>query len=113
MASRQPGDTTKIIPPPRRGPRWIDLALAAVAGSLVTVLVLALLFFATQGSRVLPSASSASPSATSSPSELATSSPAQTTRPTTAATTPPTDSPAPTPPPATTRAATAVPTLPA
>ena len=27
-------DTTKIIPPPRQGPRWIDLILAAVAGGL-------------------------------------------------------------------------------
>jgi cytoskeletal protein RodZ len=34
------GDTTKLIPPPPRGPRWIDLALAAVAGALLTLLVI-------------------------------------------------------------------------
>src|SRR5207253_10542603 len=33
-------DTTKIIPPPRHGPRWIDLILAAVAGGLVTLLLI-------------------------------------------------------------------------
>ena len=34
-------DTTKIIPPPqRRGPRWIDLILAAVAGGLLTLLLI-------------------------------------------------------------------------
>ena len=37
-------DTTKIIPPPRRGPRAIDLVLAAVAGSLITVLAIVVLF---------------------------------------------------------------------
>jgi len=33
-------DTTKIIPPPRRGPRWIDLILAAVAGGLLMLLLI-------------------------------------------------------------------------
>jgi hypothetical protein len=33
-------DTTKIIPPPRRGPRWVDLILAAVAGGLLTLLLI-------------------------------------------------------------------------
>ena len=36
-------DTTKIIPPPRRGPRWIDLILAAVAGGLLTLLLIGVL----------------------------------------------------------------------
>src|SRR5690348_15098852 len=37
-------DTTKILPPPRRGPRWVDLVLAAVVGSLATVVLFYLLF---------------------------------------------------------------------
>jgi len=37
-------DTTKIIPPPSRGgPRWIDLVLAAVAGGLLTLLLIGVL----------------------------------------------------------------------
>lgn len=111
------GDTTKIIPPPRRGPRWIDLALAAVAGSLFTIVAIALLFLGNQGAHLLPSAASPSPSASALPS--LSSAPAATARasaaPTTAA---PTDTPAATtaaptvtPQPATTRPATPAPTI--
>jgi len=64
-------DTTKIIPPPRRGPRWIDLILAAVAGGLVTLLLVGVLFtggfsrFAGASASPSPSASvSASPTIT-------------------------------------------------
>ena len=64
-------DTTKIIPPSRRGPRWIDLILAAVAGGLLTLLLIGVLLggglsrFA--GTSSSPSRS-ASPSASPSPS---------------------------------------------
>jgi len=58
-------DTTKIIPPPRQGPRWIDLILAAVAGGLVTLLLIGILF---TGGLSRFAGASASPSASVSPS---------------------------------------------
>ena len=64
-------DTTKIIPPPRHGPRWIDLILAAVAGGLVTLLLVGVVLggglsrFAGASASPSPSASvSASPTIT-------------------------------------------------
>src|SRR5207247_5488278 len=60
-------DTTKIIPPPRQGPRWVDLILAAVAGGLVTLLLIGVMF--TGGfSRFAGATASPSPSASVSPS---------------------------------------------
>ena len=64
-------DTTKIIPPPRRGPRWVDLILAAVAGMLLTLLLIGLLvgggLSRLAGATASPSPSP-SPSASPSPS---------------------------------------------
>src|SRR5256885_13176992 len=64
-------DRTKIIPPPRQGPRWIDLILAAVAGGLVTLLLIGVVLggglsrFAGASASPSPSASvSASPTIT-------------------------------------------------
>lgn len=52
-------DTTKIIPPPLRGgPRWIDLVLAAVAGGLLTLLLIGVLI---TGGRSRFAGTSASP----------------------------------------------------
>ena len=65
------GDTTKIIPPQRRGPRYVDLVLAAIAGSLATVLVIALLFLGNSRFGILPASSSPSPSASASASPSA------------------------------------------
>jgi hypothetical protein len=109
-------DTTKLIPPPRRGPRWIDLVLAAVAGALLVLVVLGVLTrFPARLAGATPSPSlTASPSSTSSPSPSitiviqtaaptteapsATPSPAPTTAPPTPAPTtpPPTGTPRPT-----------------
>src|SRR6185503_10224553 len=82
------GDTTKIIPPPRRGPRGVDLLLAAVAGSLVTVLAIVVLFLGNRA-QVLPTSSSPSPSASAS----ASASPTSTIRISVPTTAPPTDTP--------------------
>jgi hypothetical protein len=67
-------DTTKIIPPPRRGPRWIDLILAALAGGLLTLLLIGVILggglsrlngaSASPSPSPSPSAASPSPSAT-------------------------------------------------
>ena len=98
MADTPSGDTTKVIPPPRRGPRYVDLALAAVAGSLATVLVIGVLFLGSQRVQVLPSASSsATPSASASSSASASFSPIQINTPTPVATPVPTPVPTQTP----------------
>jgi hypothetical protein len=60
-------DTTKIIPPPQRGTRWIDLILAALAGALLTLLLIGVLLSGGVA-RFAGSSASPSPSASSAPS---------------------------------------------
>lgn len=95
MTVRTPsGNTTKIVPPPRRGPKTIDLVLAAVAGSLLTLLAIGVLYLGNQQARVLQSTSTPSPTA-SAPISLP---PVATARITIApSSAPPTDTPAATP----------------
>jgi cytoskeletal protein RodZ len=85
------GDTTKIIPPPRRGPKTVDLVLAAVAGSLLTLLVIGVLYLGNQQARVLQTTSTPSPTASAS----ASTSPSASARVTVAPTTAPSETPAP------------------
>ncbi len=105
MSSQTPSpDTTRIIPPPRRGPKSVDLVLAAVAGSLLTLLLVGFLFLGNQQARALQASDTPSPSASASTSMT----PAATVRVTTAPTSaPPSDTPA-----ATTAATTAPTTTP-
>jgi hypothetical protein len=90
-------DTTRIVtPPPRRGPRWIDLILAAVAGSLLTLLLIGVIL---GGGLTRLAGTSASPT----PSPSVPASPSPTIQIRTAVPTTPTPSPSPT--------ATATPTV--
>ena len=62
-------DITKIIPPPRHGPRWVDLLLAAVAGGLLTLLLIGVLMGGGL-SRFAGTTNSPSPSVSASASPL-------------------------------------------
>jgi len=54
--TRERTRAAQVVAPATLGPHWIDLALAAVAGSLLTVLIIAVVFFG-RASLVAPAAS--------------------------------------------------------